>query len=238
MLTRAGTGGRAQAAVGRGPGSGHVDDHRMPARRPVRHRRAALLGLRRAGPVGGPALQPCRPGARSSPARHIRHVSWFTSVASCAACHGPSSARTSTFSTPVCWAHAVPASTHPPGGERGEPAGPVDPRLGLDRRLPRPPALHPVGVAAPRRSSTPGRSPTSSPRRSRRGPGRPCGPGTRARAAAPRRSSRRRAARPGPVRARRPSGCRPSSRRRWWTGSDRRRRGPRRRAAGRAGRRR
>ena len=63
------------------------------------------------------------PGASWNSAVHIRQVSADTSVDNSACYHGPPSIRTSTRSTPVCWAQAIPATVTRPAGTEPKPRG-------------------------------------------------------------------------------------------------------------------
>ena len=85
-------------------------------------------------------------------------------------CHAPSIA-TSTFAMPRSGAHATPAIGDPAGRRPLAAAGDVDPRLGQDRALLRPAERHPVAVERLERRQLELGSATSSPRRSRTGPG-------------------------------------------------------------------
>ena len=54
---------------------------------------------------------------------HCRQVSMSGTAASRASCHGPRSTRTSTAATPLCCAHATPATGAGPGRSVAPAAG-------------------------------------------------------------------------------------------------------------------
>ena len=116
---------------------------------------------------------------------HWTQVCGPIGVAIVAFCHSPSSTWTSTRQIPRSGAQATPATaTGPAPDARPLSARHVDPRLGQDRRLLRPAARHPVGVERLERRELDARTATSSPTRSRTGPGtirragKPCAAGS------------------------------------------------------------
>ena len=172
----------------RGSADGDGDACASRWRRPGRPAASARSGSRRSrrSPAPGAGARPAwRPSARTTAARCPPR---------------PSAASVGLLPRAVVDPYLDPADApvlrpghpgdgHRPGGQPVAPAGRVDPRLGLDRRLRGPAARHPVRVEVGEPWSAPARSPTCWPRRSRTGRAPPSGPGSRARPAAARRSS-------------------------------------------------
>ena len=175
--------------------------------------RSARSGSRRSASVAR-TWRVCSPGVASHRQDHCRQVSTETVGGQRRL---PATGRRRPVPRPCGCPGAGPRPPRPPRPDRRSAgcAGPgrVDPRLRLDRALlPTSPRGTQYASKSAKRGQLQLGHPLAWPRRSRRGPAPPSGPGSRARPAAARRSCRPRAARPGRPAAPR-SACRRSSRR-------------------------
>ena len=150
--------------------SADVDRDRVPAARPVRRgrRRLARSGPRRCRPWPGPGSS-WPPGVAVQSTTHWTHVASEIGVRQAGIAPAPSIA-TSTREMPRSGAQATPAMGTCPAAT--PPSRRVDPRLGEDRRLLGPAERDPVAVERLERRQLQLARATSSPRRSRTGPGR------------------------------------------------------------------
>ena len=137
------------------------------------------------------------PGSTSTVAAHCTHVSRFGSADPAAPSTSPPSTATSTPVIPVCWAQATPPTWTAPAGTPSPDRGTSIRDGDLHRRLLGPAPLGPVRRDVRRTGSPRGPPATCRRTRTRRGPARSSGPGSRGRSAAADRSWRPRAWRPG-----------------------------------------
>ena len=190
-----------------GSPSGDVDEDPVVAARSIgrRARSPRPSGRRRSGPSPGPRC--CGGRGRGPRDVHWTQVAFEIGWLIGAGCHGPSSIRTSTPATPRSGAQATPATTIGPAATWA-PAAAGRSATGSGSARPWPSRAAPSSRRPPRGSSARSTGATWSPTRSRTGPGRSAGPGSRGWPAAARGSSR---PRPSP-RARAPSPRRSGSR--------------------------